>query len=272
MTGAGALTPFARGPAGYTTRLGGEPYLAVVPGVAVPGAGCSFSTGAVFALRTRVSPGVTEVTGQGRARRFASLPGTFPNGITYDSAGRFGHRLLVTSAVNGRATLFAFDCAGRRTVISSALPQMEGGITIAPRSFGSFGGDLITTDELTGRIWAISPSGRVVLMARSGLPAGHDLGVESAEFIPPGFGPGWAAYVADRRTPGSPHPGTESILRLPAAGLLRAGARPGDLVVVAEGGARTIIVRCTAACTVRQIADGPAIAHVEGHVVFARTR
>ncbi|MGE5133038.1 MAG: hypothetical protein ACM32E_09030 [Gemmatimonadota bacterium] len=270
LSSSGAVSPFASGPGGYTTRLGGEPYLAVVPGAAVPGAGCSFRAGSVFALRTRVNPGVTEVSSAGRARPFASLPNTFPNGITYDNTGRFGHRLLVTSAVNGRATLFAFDCAGRRTVISRSLPQMEGGIAVAPRSFGAFGGDLVTSDELTGRIYAISPAGQVVLMARSGIPHGHDLGVETGAFIPPGFGPGWSAYVADRRTPGSPHPGTETILRMPGAGLLRAGARPGDLLMVAEGGARSILVRCSASCTVREIGDGPAVAHVEGHVVFMR--
>lgn len=270
LSSTGVVTPFAQGPGGYTTRLGGEPYLALVPGAAVPGAGCSFRAGSVFALRTRINPGVTEVSSSGRAHGFARLPGTFPDGITYDNVGRFGHRLLVTSAVKGRATLFAFDCAGRRTVISSHLPQMEGGITIAPRSFGSFGGDLITADELTGRIYAISPSGKAVVMARSGLPYGHDVGVESGAFIPAGFGSGWSAYVADRRTPGSPHPGTETVLRLPAAGLLRAGARPGDLLMVAEGGAQTILVRCTATCTARHIGDGPPVAHVEGHVVFMR--
>jgi len=28
-------------------------------------------------------------------------------------------------------------------------------------------------------------------------------------------------------------------------------------------------VRCAAACTVRYVAAGPAIAHAEGHIVFA---
>lgn len=269
LSTSGALSPFAQGPGGYSTRLGGEPYVALVPGGRVPGAGCSFGAGSVFALRTRVGPGVVEVTSQGRARRFASLPGTFPDGITYDTGGRFGHRLLVTSAVNNRLTVFAFDCAGRSTTLAANLPQAEGGMVIAPRSFGSYGGDLIATNELTGQIWAITPGGRALLVARSGLPAGHDLGVESAGFIPPGFGAGWAAYVADRRVPGSPHPGTESILRLSGASLQRVGARPGDLIVAAEGGAVTILVRCAATCTVRRIADGPAVTHTEGHIVFA---
>lgn len=57
-------------------------------------------------------------------------------------------------------------------------------------------------------------------------------------------------------------------LRLPAAELTRAGIRAGDLLVATEGGASTIDVRCAAACTVRYVAAGPAIAHAEGHIVF----
>jgi hypothetical protein len=55
---------------------------------------------------------------------------------------------------------------------------------------------------------------------------------------------------------------------LSAAQLARAGIRAGDLLIATEGGARTIDIRCTAACTIRSVAAGPAIAHAEGHVVF----
>lgn len=266
----GTLTPFARGPDGYVTGPIAESYLALAPGGPVAGAGCSFADDAVFALQPRNSPGVIEVTRGGQAHRFASLPGAFPDGIAFDDVGRFGHRLLVTSTVDGRTSLFAIDCAGRITTISARLPRVEGGMTVAPPSFGAYGGDLIAPDEVSGRIWAISPSGRAVLVARSGLPTGRDIGVESTGFVPPGFSPTWAAYVADRREPGNPHPGTGSILRLPAAVLLRAGAHPGDLLVGNEASARTILVHCATACTVRRIAEGPATTHTEGHIVFAR--
>jgi hypothetical protein len=266
----GTLVPFARGPGGYATRPIAESYIALASGGPVAGAGCSFAADTVFALQPRKSPGVIEVTRGGQAHLFASLPGAFPDGIAFDDVGRFGHRLLVTSAVDGRTSLFAIDCAGRITTISARLPQVEGGMTVAPPSFGPYGGDLIGPDEVSGRIWAITPSGRAVLVARSGLPTGQDVGVESTGFVPPGFGPAWAAYVADRREPGNRHPGTGDILRLPAAVLLRAGAHPGDLIVANEASARTILVRCTTACTVRRIAEGPAITHTEGHIVFAR--
>jgi hypothetical protein len=101
------------------------------------------------------------------------------------------------------------------------------------------------------------------------LPSGADIGVESAGFVPPGFDRTGAAYLADRRSPGNPHPGTDSILRVSGADLVKAGVRPGDLIVASEGGAKTIAVRCARTCSVRKIADGPASSHAEGHIVFA---
>jgi hypothetical protein len=94
--------------------------------------------------------------------------------------------------------------------------------------------------------------------------------VESAGFVPAGFGPAWSAYVADRRSPGNPHPGSDAVLRLSGTDLTAMDVRPGDLLVASEGGALTVAVRCTGtACTLRYIADGPAVAHLEGHLVFA---
>jgi hypothetical protein len=96
--------------------------------------------------------------------------------------------------------------------------------------------------------------------------------VEAVGFVPAGFTADWAAYVADRRSPGNPHPGNDSVLRLSGAQLVAADVRPGDLLVTTEGGAQSVAVRCAAACTVRHIADGPPTAHVEGHIVVAPPR
>jgi hypothetical protein len=145
---------------------------------------------------------------------------------------------------------------------------MEGGIAVAPGSFGRYGGDLIAPSETTGRVFAIRPDGTVATVAVSGLPHGGDIGVESAGFLPPRFGSGDAAYLADRYSKGNRHPGTNSIVRLPGSQLLKAGARPGDLLVATEASAHTIVVRCADTCTVRYIAAGPAITHAEGHIVF----
>jgi len=142
---------------------------------------------------------------------------------------------------------------------------VEGGIAVAPATFGRFGGDLIAPDEGTGLVYAVDPAGTVVTLARSGLPAGGDIGVESAGFVPAGAA---AAYLSDRFSGRNKHPGDNAILRLTAAELARSGIRAGDLLVATEGSARTIDVRCAAACAVRYVAAGPAIAHAEGHIVF----
>jgi hypothetical protein len=262
--------PFARGPDGYSTARGPEPYIALASNEMVDGTACSFSPDTAYAIEPNEPPGVVEIDGQGRARRFADLEsGTMPNGIAFDHVGGFGHRLLVTAAVSGGIALLALDCAGGVSTIARHAPRLEGGIEVAPSSFGRYAGDLIAPDEYSGRILAIDPQGAIHTVARSGLPSGADVGVESAGFVPPQFDRSQAAYLADRRSPGNPHPGTDSILRVSGTDLVKAGVRPGDLIVASEGGTKTIAVRCARTCSVHKIADGPATSHGEGHIVFA---
>jgi hypothetical protein len=265
---AGRLAPFASGDTGYATALGSEPYIALSPAATFGGAGCTFGRDTVFAIEPGTAPGVIRVDTQ--ARRFASLPGVAPNGIAFDDVGRFGYRLLVTAATQSDTVVFAVDCAGRVATIASHAPTVEGGIAVAPASFGSFAGDLIAPDEKSGQVWAISPDGQSRLVARSPLASGGDIGVESVAFVPPGFGTQWAAYVADRVTPGNAHPGTDSILRMSGYDLVKSGVRAGDLIIASEAGAQTIVIRCTSACTTRPIGEGPATSHVEGHVMVAQ--
>jgi hypothetical protein len=197
------------------------------------------------------------------------LPGTLsPTGITFDATGHFGHVLLVTARGHAGTAVLAIDCTGRVRAITVHAPAMEGGITVAPASFGRYGGDLVAAGETTGRIFAVAPDGAVVTLAASGLPRGGDIGVESTGFVPPGFGARDAAYLADRYSPGNKHPGTNSILRLPGAELVKAGVRAGDLLAATEASARTIVVHCGRGCTVRYIAIGPGITHAEGHIAF----
>ena len=263
----GALSPFARGAGGYQTATGPEPYLVTVNGVAVPGDHCAFPRDAAFAIEPGKEPAVIMISPAGQARRFASFPaGSSLTGIAFDATGRFGHKLLVTAERRGGTTVFGVGCDGRLSPVTAGGPPVEGGIVVAPATFGAFGGDLIAPNETSGRVYAVSPSGTVLLVAQSGLPAGGDIGVESAGFVPAAAA---AAYLADRFSPGNKHPGDDAILRLPAAGLTRAGIRPGDLLVATEGGAKTIDVRCAATCAVRYVAAGPPIAHAEGHIVFS---
>jgi hypothetical protein len=269
LTRTGVLRPFARGPGGYSTAVGPEPYIAMAGNERVPAAGCPFPSGTIFALQPGGHPGIIEITPGGRASRFTSLPATAtPDGVTFDTSGRFGHRLIVIARNHAATMVLAIDCAGEVRTITSRAPAMEGGIAVAPASFGRYGGDLIAPDETSGRVYAIRPDGTVVTLAVSGLPHGGDIGVESAGFVPPWFGPGDAGYLADRYSQGNKYPGSNSILRLPGSRLTKAGVRPGDLLVATEGSHRTIVVHCASTCTVRYIAAGPAITHAEGHIVF----
>jgi hypothetical protein len=145
---------------------------------------------------------------------------------------------------------------------------VEGGIAVAPSSFGRFGGDLVAADENSGRIFAFSPTGAVEVVAESGVPAGGDIGVEGVGFVPSRFSRTGAAYFSDLGAPGSPTEGTDSLLVLPGADLARAGIGPGDLVAASEAGAITISVHCARRCTVRRIGEGPAATHGEGHITF----
>jgi len=266
----GTLLTFARGPGGYATSPGAEAYLALTRQRRVPGAHCTFRRDDVYALEVS-PPGVVVVDASGQARHFAALPaGTFPNGVTFDEVGRFSHRLLVTAGIDGATAVYAIDCRGRVRTIAEHAPRVEGGVAVAPRSFGRYAGQLIAPDEIGGDIVAIDARGRARMVIASGLATGGDIGVESAGFVPPRFGARGAAFLADRGTPGNPHPGTDSILALSGGALVGAGVRPGDLLVATEGGADTIAIRCRRACTVRRIADGPAVAHGEGHIVFVR--
>jgi hypothetical protein len=273
LTPSGALEQLASGRSGYVNPGGEEPYIALSTGARVARADCTFGRQKLYVLRLEKRPGITAVDARGNPRRFARLAGVgLENGIALDATGRFDHRLLVTSSTGSRTIVYAIDCRGSVSTVTARAPRVEGGIAVAPATFGRFSGDLIATDENSGRVYAISPDGNSKLVADSGLARGGDVGVESSGFVPPGFGPGWSALVADRRTPGNPHPGDDAVLRIDASSLVATGVRPGDLLVATEGGAQTDAITCAAAsCRVRHVADGPAIAHLEGHIVFARS-
>ena len=266
-----APSPFARGPGGYQAAAGDEPYIAVSVGGRVADARCSFRADEVYILALGSRPGVLVVNRRGQARRFANLPaGVTPKGIAFDAVGPFDRRLLVIGALVNQTQVFALDCRGHVQTLTRTAPRIEGGIVVAPPSSGHYGGQLIAPDETSGRLLAIDPQGAAQTIALSGLPTGADIGIESAGFVPPGFTRAGAAYLADRGAPGSPHPGTDSILILRGTALARARVAPGDLLVASEGGARTIAVHCETTCTVRHIADGPRVTHAEGHIAFKR--
>ena len=256
---AGTSSPFARGVGGYHEDPGAEAYLAVSPGARVSAAGCDFNRDDTFLLRLHVPIGIERVDAPGQnTGSFANVIGvTSLNGIAFDTTGGFDHRLLATGPSGGKTVVVAIDCRGNVQVITKSAPVLEGGLAVAPSSFGSFGGDLI------------APDGTVSVVTRPSLPTGGDIGVESVGFVPSGFmTSGGAAYLADRKTPGNPHPGTDAILRLSSTDLSAAGVRDGDLLVATEGGATMVAVRCAASCIVIPVVSAPTTAHGEGHVVF----
>jgi hypothetical protein len=252
----GSLQPFART---YTPGNGGEQYAAAVRGVRA--SGCSWHANDVFVLDASGTPGVIRVPRGGDAARFHDFAkGEFPSGIAWDDVGRFGHRLLVTVVVDDKTTLYALDCRGRTSVLRRAGPRVEGGIVVAPPSFGRFGGNLIAANEVNGTIYAYDARGRSRVVARPNVRVGPDLGIEALGFPKRGS---TVAYLADLGAPGSPTEGSDSLL------VLQRAFTPGLLVAASEGGATTVAVRCAYKCTVRQIADGPDRTHAEGHIVFA---
>lgn len=264
-------TPFARGQAGYVPVLG-ENYAALARERRLSAAGCRFRHDDLFVLDPITNPGVIRVDARGRATRFVSFPGAFLAGITFDQFGRFGSRLLVTARMANELTLYAIDCRGRAEIVLEHGPQVEGGIAVAPRGFGSFGGRLLAADEFSGKIYAFDQRGGQTIVATPRLPVGADIGVEALGFVPKGFSRQARAYMADAFAPGSPTEGTDSVLSVSGADLVRAGARAGDLLVATEAGARTLRVRCRLRCTVREIGRGPAATHGEGHITFITKR
>ena len=255
----------------YQGVPGFEAYFAVSAGEPAAGT-CRFQPGGIYVINPRASKQVLEVDpNTGQPLLFATVPGVDSlNGISFDSGGSFGdHPLLVTGPGGGLTVVAAIDCHGAVTVITDKAPRMEGGISVAPDTFGAHAGELITTDEISGDIIGIAPSGATSTLVNLAHPAGGDLGVESSGFVPRDFlKNGGFAYLADRGTANNPHPGTDSILRLTSAQLAAAGVLEGDLVTATEGGGSTVDVTCAATCSLRLIAAGPPTGHIEGHVVF----
>src|SRR5262249_35097108 len=273
LFGGAGLIPFthAAGPGAYAPPAD-EAYIALSAKARIPKSHCSFHRDDLFALANNPSR-VIRIRRSGNASEFATLPTPFLGAIAFDRVGSFGHRLLVIGTANNRSTLFAVDCRGRVRAIVRNGPHIEGGIAVAPRSFGPFGGRLIGLDETAGPIYAFKPGGSVGVVETPSLPSGPDTGVEALGFVPKLRASG-AAFLSDRGVgPAFPHPGTDSILRLTAGELASAGVRAGDLLVATEASALTVAVRRRArGGTVRQIGTGPTVTHAEGHIAFLGTR
>jgi hypothetical protein len=251
---------------------GAEAYLALSPGLGSSAMGCSFPTPAVYMLKTTSPPAVLGIDlVSGGSATFAPITGVDTlSGIAFDTFGRFGNRLLVIGPHAGQTVVDAIDCNGKVTVVTTSAPRMEGGMEVAPPTFGPYAGDLIVPDEYSGDILAVTAEGTTRVIAHSGLPGGGDIGVESAGFLPSGFFQGGAAYLADRATANNAHAGTDTVLRLNASQLRAEGVSEGDLLVATEGGGATVVVHCASggSCgSARHLGQATAAAHAEGHLL-----
>lgn len=266
----GHVTPYAHGADGFTAASAdAESYFVVTPDQAVEGSGCAFAADEVLVLDLGSPLGLTRISPQGQASRLAVLSGVDTlGGLALDTTGAFGHRVLVTGTAAGATTVFAVDCAGAVSVLTTTAPLVEGGLAVAPGTFGAFAGALIAPDENSGQIYAIDPSGQTTVLVTPPLPTGGDTGVESLGFVPAGFSSrGGSIYVADRGTPDNPFPGSDSILRLDASALAGLPIADGDLLVATEGLGLTVVVHCNTTCTSVPISSGTPGGHIEGKVL-----
>jgi hypothetical protein len=210
------------------------------------------------------------ISPQGHVSHLASLPtqGGLENGIAFDLTGHFGHRLLVTSTISLKTTsVYAVSCNGHVQVLTRHGPEVEGGMVVAPASFGPFAGDLLSPDEYSGKLYAFAPDGHASVVVQTNFPVGRDTGIESLGVVPPTY---TRALVSDRSyPPDKSHPGDNLILSATQPALSAAGVHAGEVLVVTEAGANTAVISCAATCQARDIGHGPHAAHVEGHVVFS---
>ena len=134
--------------------------------------GHGFRPGAIFCH----SPDnkIYEISSDGANKTvFATLPAPYPpaadGALAFDSVGRFGYRLLAATGRSGGrkpagGVVYAIDPRGQvERVGSSAGPGGADELVIAPRRFGSVGGDaLLPLDPGAsgGAVVALDPSGR----------------------------------------------------------------------------------------------------------------
>jgi hypothetical protein len=270
----GPLKPFADGPLGYSNPDTHEGYIALSEGRGVEEAGCKWKRDQVFAVDNAGDVRVIRITRGGVARTFADMPDDSGlSGLAFDDVGRFGGRLLVAARFGpiGEATvdLYGIDCRGQSVVYVDDGPEIEGGMEVAPASFEPYGGLFVAADEIDGNVYAFAPDGSTQLVASIPSPAGYDRGIENVAFVPPAFGRGDAAYMADKDAYASSFPGTNSVLMATGREIRRAGVLPGDIIGATEAGAETFRIGCVAAgCEPTLVGTGPDIAHAEGHIVF----
>ena len=224
-----------------------EVYLAVSQGNA------GFPKGYLYAS---AGLSVFEFTPTGSSWRvFSSPPGASRiSYVAFDTVGTWGYSLF---ALDDDGLLWSIRADGAAKVLENFSNFGQGqhlkpeGIAVAPRSFGSFGGQLIITLQAADRVLAIPPNdtGRVVTIAQ--LPGEEP---ERVLVIPPGSDLYVASWVSGKT------------YRVPAADL---SGYVGSLMMITEGelepfSSFTVLQATGDNVTMTRLAAVPGSPHLEG--------
>jgi len=119
-----------------------------------------------------------EVSPSGQVSVFARLPApdspSSDGALAFDTVGGFGHALIAATGRSGAptpsgGTVYSIDSAGRVRVVGAYHgPGGADELTVAPRQFGTAGGDVLLTVDAGnrgGRLVAVSPGGRARVIA-----------------------------------------------------------------------------------------------------------
>jgi Tol biopolymer transport system component len=128
-----------------------ERYLAISPGLG------GFPAGSVYAT---VGANIYQVTPDGQTvTLFKNMPGFLngETGITFDTVGTFGFKMILTDR---RGPIWTLDSAGNATQIGDVGQQIEGPV-VAPTGFVPYGGQVIVANEFADKVFAMSNTGVV---------------------------------------------------------------------------------------------------------------
>lgn len=150
VDGSGGVTVFATIPGSGS----GEKYIAVAPAAAAS-ATPAWTPGTIFYTH---GTSVYKVSG-GTGTLFATISGcqTDKTGITFDGVGTFGHDMIVT-CVNG--LIWTVNASGTPTAVGDVANWSESPV-VAPSAFGTYGGQILVSDEINGVVHAIDSGGTV---------------------------------------------------------------------------------------------------------------
>lgn len=178
-------------PANFSSSVAGE--YATFGSAIVPGTPGLIPTDTAAPIYTYSSSGVPSLFTSIPAQTSADSIG-LQQAITVSSFGAYSGDVLVTTNENpSLGRVVAVSPTGTTSTVAT-LPFLSGstegqgpsGIVQAPAGFGSFGGDLLVSDPLSGVIDAVTPAGTILPFTTIPLLAG-ETGLRQLEFSPADF-------------------------------------------------------------------------------------